>query len=373
LGEQTALNALDKIAPSLAEPVASAETGSPSESAQAARLVHLRKVLFGGFAALLFAIALAWLGWWYVTGLNTVSTDDAYVDAVVASITPQVSGTVLEVRARDTQFVHRGDVLAVLDPADSALTVAQTKAAYEQALRRVNGYFATSDAASADVAARNADVKRTEIDYQRRLRLFQENAIANEQVTTARNALDDARAALAAAQHQLAAQRAMIAGTDTPNNPEVLAAKAAYDKAVLDLSRTTIRAPLDGVVSQLTAQLGERVAVGEALMMVVPIPDMHVNANLKESQLKYVRRGEPVTLVSDLYGSDVVFHGRVEGLGGGTGAAFAVIPAQNATGNWIKVVQRLPVRITLDRSELLRHPLRIGLSMNASIDVSGAR
>ncbi len=340
------------------------------------RVLRLGQARKKGFALLGGAIALAaivWGGWWYVTGLDYVTTDDAYVDAQVASITPQVSGTIAEVRVHDTQFVRRGDVLVALDPADAALAVAQTKAAYEQALRRVHGYFADADAGNADIAAREADVKRATLDYQRRQHLFDANAISDEQLTTAHNALDDAKAALASARNRLAAQRAMIAGADADNNPETLAAKAAYDRAKLDLERSTIRAPLDGVVSQRTAQIGERVNVGDPLMTVVPIAEMYVDANLKESQLEHVRAGQKVTLTSDLYGSGVIFHGRVEGMGGGTGAAFAVIPAQNATGNWIKVVQRLPVRIALDRSELARHPLRVGLSMDVSIDVSGAR
>jgi len=369
------LNGPDILAPAGSARAAesAAETAAEKPAERAERLKRVRKRAFAALGGTVAFVALTSLGWWYFVSRNTVTTDDAYVDALVASISPQVSGTIADVRVRDTQFVHRGDVLVSLDPADAQLAVAQTRAAYEQALRRVTGYFATADAGDADVSARAADLKRAELDYTRRAHLRQQNAVSDEQMSTARNALDDARAGLAAAQHQVTAQRAMIKGTEAGNNPEVLAAKAAYDKAVLDLSRTTIRAPLDGVVSQSTAQLGEHLNVGDPLMMVVPIDDMHVNANLKESQLKYVRRGQPATLTSDLYGSGVVFHGRVEGLGGGTGAAFAVIPAQNATGNWIKVVQRLPVRIALDPKELAQHPLRVGLSMDAAIDVSSAR
>jgi membrane fusion protein (multidrug efflux system) len=170
--------------------------------------------------------------------------------------------------------------------------------------------------------------------------------------------------------NQLTSQHALIAGGDAAHNPEVLAAKAALEKAQLDLDRTIIRAPIDGVVAQNTAQIGQHVAPGAPLMSVVPVAQAYVNANFKESQLDRVRNGQPVTLTSDLYGSSVVFHGRVAGLGGGTGSAFAVIPAQNATGNWIKVVQRLPVRIALDPTELAAHPLRVGLSMYAEIKVS---
>jgi membrane fusion protein, multidrug efflux system len=189
-------------------------------------------------------------------------------------------------------------------------------------------------------------------------------------LSTARDALSTAEAAVNAAQQQFASQRAIVQGTDVAHNPTVLSAKAAYDKAKLDLSRTIVRSPVAGVVAQNTARVGQRVQVGALLMTVVPIAQAYVDANFKESELTHVHNGQKVTLYSDLYGSDVVYHGRVVGLGGGTGSAFALIPAQNATGNWIKVVQRLPVRISLDPTELAAHPLRVGLSMNVDIDVS---
>jgi membrane fusion protein (multidrug efflux system) len=198
--------------------------------------------------------------------------------------------------------------------------------------------------------------------------LAKEGVIAEEQLTTFRNTYETARASLAAARQTEAAQQALIDGSDVEHNPEVVAAKVALDDAKLNLSRTVIRAPFDGVVAQKAAQIGERVQVGQSLMSVVPVDRVYVDANFKEGQLTRVHRGQPVTLTSDLYGSGVVFHGHVAGLSGGTGSAFAVIPAQNATGNWIKVVQRLPVRIALDGQELAQHPLRVGLSMTATID-----
>jgi membrane fusion protein (multidrug efflux system) len=199
---------------------------------------------------------------------------------------------------------------------------------------------------------------------------MKQGAIAAQDLSNARNTLDTARSALMAARQTLAAQQALIRGTDVEHNPQVLQAKAALDTARLNLSRTVIRAPFDGIVAQKTAQIGQRVDVGQVLMTVVPVDHAYVNANFKEGQLTRVRNGQPVTLTSDLYGSRVVFHGRVQGLSGGTGAAFAVIPAQNATGNWIKVVQRLPVRVALNSTELDQHPLRVGLSMNATIDAA---
>lgn len=336
----------------------------------AARRKGLRKRLFIAFGGVLALAALGSGGWWLWEGQRYISTDDAYVDADSAEITPQINATISEVPVADTMHVKRGQVLVRLDAADAQLAFAQAQAAYGQSVRHVHQYNANADEAAAQVAARSSDVERANLDYRRRLALQQEGAIAAEQVSNARNAFETARADLAAAQQTLVAQQALIRGTDVDHNPEVLAAKAAMDKAALDLSRTVIRAPFDGIVAQKTAQLGERVAVGQTLMSVVPVDRAYVDANFKEGQLTRVHKGQNVTLTSDLYGSGVVFHGRVEGLSGGTGSAFAVIPAQNATGNWIKVVQRLPVRVALDSRELTDHPLQVGLSMTAQIDAS---
>jgi membrane fusion protein (multidrug efflux system) len=285
-------------------------------------------------------------------------------------VTPQIGGTILQVPVTDTAHVKRGEVLVRLDPADSQIALAQAEANYGQAVRRVRQYFADSAEASAQVDMQISNVTRARLDYGRRIALAQQNAISAEQLSTARNAYETAEAAVAAARQSLAAQQALIHGTDVEHNPEVLAAKAALDTAKLNLARSVIRAPFDGVVAQKTAQIGQRVQVGQTLMSVVPINRAYVDANFKEGQLTRVRAGQPVTLTSDLYGSHVVFHGHVLGLSGGTGSAFAVIPAQNATGNWIKVVQRLPVRVALDPRELAAHPLRVGLSMTATIDLA---
>ncbi len=334
------------------------------------RLQRLRRRLFAGFAAVLVLGGLGYGTWWYIDASRFVSTDDAYVDASVAEITPRVEGTIQSVPVNDTDHVKRGDVLVVIDPSDAQLALEQAEANYNQAVRKVRQDFANVDAAEAAVIARQADVARAQIDLGRRAALAQTGAVSGDELTTARNANDTAKANLAAAKEQLAALKALVQGTDVDHNPEVLAAKAQMDRARLDLARTVIRAPMDGVVAQDTVQIGQHVQVGAALMSVVPVSEVYVNANFKESQLAKVRAGQPATLKSDLYGSDVVFHGRVMGLGGGTGAAFAVIPAQNATGNWIKVVQRLPVRISLDPQELATHPLRVGLSMSADVNIS---
>ena len=287
-------------------------------------------------------------------------------------------------------------VLVELDPTDAKIALAAAEADYADALRKVRQTIATGTALSAQVGERQADiarmtaqvqvatadVQRAEIDLKRRQSLVGDGAVSGEELTTARNAyasaqgqLAAARASLAAAQAargtangQQAANAALVTGTTPETNPQVLAAKARLDKARIDLARTVIRAPVSGVVTQRTVQVGQSVAVGSPIMTIVPVGQAHVDANFKESQLAHVRPGQPVTLTSDLYGDDVVYHGRVVGFSGGTGSSMAVIPAQNATGNWIKVVQRLPVRVELDPHELGAHPLRIGLSMTATID-----
>ncbi|HJT42013.1 MAG TPA: HlyD family efflux transporter periplasmic adaptor subunit [Rhizomicrobium sp.] len=328
-----------------------------------------RKRLLTGLLLGTVAVAAAYGARWYVQSTRIVSTDDAYVDAPLAQITPQVDGTIAQVLVSDTQPVKRGDLLVRLDPADADLTVQQARANYEQAARRVGQYEANVNAALANVTGKEANVKRAQLDLRRRAGISQAGAVSAEEISTATHALEAAQSELAVAQQQLAAQRTLTQDNDVARNPEVLAAKAALDKALLDRERTEIRAPVDGVVAQRHAQIGQRVRVGASLMSVVPLMDAHVDANFKEVQLQNIRPGQRVTLISDLYGSDVVFHGRVAGLGGGTGSAFAVIPAQNATGNWIKVVQRLPVRILLDPEELRRHPLRVGVSMTARVEI----
>jgi membrane fusion protein (multidrug efflux system) len=342
----------------------------PAATAEERRKI-LRQRLFIGLGGLVAVAAILWGAWWLFIGSNYVSTDDAYVDASSAQITPQIDGTIAAVPIFDTLHVKKGQVLVQIDPSDARIAQAQAQANYNEAIRKVEQDVANTAAAAADVTAKSADVQRAKIDYDRRTALSSSGAVSGDELTTARNALATAQAALAASQQQYAAEKAIVQGTDVAHNPQVLAAKSALDKANLDLSRTVIRAPVDGVVAQNNARVGQRVQIGATLMSVVPIAQAYVDANFKESQLKRVHNGEAVTLTSDLYGSGVVFHGHVVGLGGGTGSAFALIPAQNATGNWIKVVQRLPVRVALDPAELAKHPLRVGLSMDATINLKG--
>ncbi|HET7085348.1 MAG TPA: HlyD family efflux transporter periplasmic adaptor subunit [Rhizomicrobium sp.] len=328
-----------------------------------------RRRLLGGLALCALTGAAAGGLRWYLASLNIVSTDDAYVDAPLAEITPQIDGTIQEVLVSDTQHVRQGDLLVRLDPADAELAVQQARANYEQASRRVEQYRANVNAAEANVAGKESNLKRAELDLRRRASITQLGAVSAEEISNAHNALDAARSELSIAEQQLAAQKTLTQDGDVARNPEVQAAKAALDRALLDLARTEIRAPVDGVVASRHAQIGQRVRLGSGLMNVVPLMDAHVDANFKEVQLQHIHPGQKVELTSDLYGSGLVFHGKVAGLGGGTGSAFAVIPAQNATGNWIKVVQRLPVRILLDPVELSRYPLRVGVSMTAKVHI----
>ncbi|HEY2835727.1 MAG TPA: HlyD family efflux transporter periplasmic adaptor subunit [Rhizomicrobium sp.] len=328
----------------------------------------LRTRLLIGLGGLVVLSALAYGGYAYLVAGRYVTTDNAYVGADVAQINSQVSGPIAQVAVGDTRTVHKGDVLVVIDPADAQLKLVSAEADYRHTLQRVSQYYSQRSAAAATVAARQSDVSRTSEDYARRQVLSESGAISREQLSTARTAAEAAGANLTAAREQLDAQEELIKGFTVANHPETLAAKAAVEKAKLDLSRTIVRAPIEGVIAQRKAQVGQSVQPGQTLMTVSPIGQAYVDANFKEGQLGKVQVGQPVTLTSDLYGSHLVYHGHVAGMGGGTGSAFAIIPAQNATGNWIKVVQRVPVRIALDAKELAAHPLRVGLSMNASIN-----
>jgi membrane fusion protein (multidrug efflux system) len=375
-----------------------------TEFAEAADLEHevrsrrnaKRRKLFGlaGLAGLTLVG-----GAWLMSDTDHVATDNAYVAADTAQVTPLVSGPVASVSVVNTQQVRRGDVLFRLDDTDARLAVAKAEAEYQRVRRQfvqaiangealgaqVSAGEATIDTARAQVAIATSAYHKARVDLDRRSGLADSGAVSGEELTASRNALaaaqgnlSQARASLAeamagrnAAAGSRAANDALTSGFTVDTSPDVLAAKAKLDQARVDLARTVVRAPIDGVVTNRQVQVGQRVTAGTPVMSVVPIGQVYVDANFKEAQLARVRVGQPVEIVSDFYGSDVVFHGRVAGFSGGTGSAFSLIPAQNATGNWIKVVQRLPVRITLDARELARHPLRVGLSMEASIDVSG--
>ncbi|WP_091737936.1 efflux RND transporter periplasmic adaptor subunit [Phenylobacterium immobile] len=357
--------------------------GNASSETPAANPRRRQLMILGG--VVVAGVAL-WGGYELLFGGRTVETDNAYVGAEVAQVTPLVAGPVARILVRETQTVKQGDTLLILDDSDARIAVAEARAALGQAERRVAGFQANDDALGGQVGARQADVARARADLQlarldlaRRNRLSGSGAVSGEELTNARNSAATAEAALAqaeanlkSAQGQRQANAVMIKGA-TIDNPDIVGARARLEAAELALSRTVIRAPTTGVISRKQVQVGQQVAVGAPLMSVAPLQAAYVDANFKEVQLTKVRPGQSVTLVSDLYGDDVKFHGRVFGFAGGTGSAFSLIPAQNASGNWIKVVQRLPVRIDLDPRELVRHPLRVGLSMKAKIDISDAR
>ena len=363
-----------------------ARPGAPAAATQAAAKARRRRLLIW-LAVAVVAGAILYGLYAVVFGGKTVKTDNAYVGADLAQVTPLVAGPVAKVLVRETETVKAGTPLVLLDDSDARIMVEQAQAALGQAERKVRGYAASDTALAGQVAARDADIARARSDLERartdltrRQALASSGAVSGDELTNARNRFTEAQAALAQAQANRAAaagsreaNRVLISGVSLEQNPEVTAAKARLDAAQLALSRTVIKAPIDGEISKKQVQVGQQAAIGAPLMSIVPTREAYVDANFKEGQLTKVRAGQPVTLTSDLYGKDVVFHGRVRGLSGGTGSAFSLIPAQNASGNWIKVVQRLPVRIDLDPRELAQHPLRVGLSMKVAVDVSGAR
>ena len=321
------------------------------------------------FVAFVFASAGAGVGaWWLLWGRWHESTDDAYVAGNLVQVTPQVAGTVLSIHADDTDFVEAGKLLVELDKADARAALDQAEAQLARTVRNVRNMVATTGQLEASAAQRRADLDKAEQDLARRRELEPTGAVSGEELQHARDAIDATRAALEAARRQFEAQRTLVDRTSVRTHPDVLNAAARVREAFLALSRTEIRAPVSGFVARRSVQLGQRVSAGAQLLTVVPLGDVWVDANFKESQLANLRAGQPVTLTADAYGSSVKFRGKVAGFGAGTGSAFALLPAQNATGNWIKVVQRVPVRIVLEHQELEKHPLQIGLSMQAEVD-----
>ncbi|TAM54367.1 MAG: HlyD family efflux transporter periplasmic adaptor subunit [Paraburkholderia sp.] len=314
-------------------------------------------------------VAGAAYGAYYITyGQYHESTDDAYVNGNLVQLTPQVTGTVNAVNADDTQIVKAGDPVVTLDPADSRIALLNAEAALGQAVRQVSTLYVNNNYYAANVAQRESDLARAQDDLKRRLAVANTGAVSAEDVAHARDAVAAAQASLDAARQQAQSNHALTDRTSIEQHPNVQAAAAKVRDAYLDYARNTLPAPVTGYVAQRSVQVGQRVAPGTPLMSIVPLDGVWVDANFKEVQLRRMRIGEPVTMTADVYGSSVKYHGRVIGFSAGTGSAFATLPAQNATGNWIKIVQRLPVRIKLDQKELEAHPLRIGLSMEVDVD-----
>ncbi|MBN8753754.1 MULTISPECIES: efflux RND transporter periplasmic adaptor subunit [Variovorax] len=337
--------------------------------------------------ALAAVVIVAGGGWglyeWLVAS-HYEDTDNAYVSGNVIQITPQIGGTVMSINADDTDFVKAGQPLVQLDPADAKVALEQAEAALAQAVRQVRTLYANNGSLAAQVTLRQSDIVKAQSDIakaqddlQRRRALSGNGAVSKEELNHAETALDTAKSQLAAAQAGvIAAKEALVSnqslteGTSVAQHPSVLAAAAKVREAYLATQRVAMPAPVDGYVAKRTVQLGQRVAAGTPMMSIVPLNQLWVDANFKEVQLRNIRIDQPVKLTADVYGKKVEYTGKVAGLGVGTGSAFALLPAQNATGNWIKVVQRVPVRIALDPEQLKANPLRIGLSMDAEVDIS---
>ncbi|CAB3747028.1 hemolysin D [Burkholderia sp. MSh2] len=332
-----------------------------------------RKRMMTLLVAVIVIAAIAYGLYYFLVARFHEGTDDAYVNGNVVQITPQVTGTVIAVKADDTQTVKAGDPLVVLDPADSQVALQQAEANLAQTVRQVRGLFVNDDQYRAQVALRQSDLSKAEDDLRRRMAVAQTGAVSQEEISHARDAVKAAQASLDAAQQQLASNRALTANTTIASHPNVMAAAAKVRDAYLANARNVLPAPVTGYVAKRSVQVGQRVSPGTPLMSVVPLNAVWVDANFKEVQLKHMRIGQPVELTADIYGSSAVYHGKVVGFSAGTGSAFSLLPAQNATGNWIKVVQRLPVRIELDPKDLDKHPLRIGLSMQVDVDIKDER
>jgi membrane fusion protein, multidrug efflux system len=314
-------------------------------------------------------LGLIWLAWWLRYSRLYESTDDAYVAGDRVNVMSQVSGTVVSIGADETDLVEGGQELVRLDATDARIALQDAEQQLARSVRQTHTVFANRDQLRAVVAERRADLGRAQSDFDRRRNLAASGAVSGEELGHAQDALQAARDALLAAQKNLAAGSALVGHTGVADNPDVRAAATQVERAWLALVRTSVRAPVTGYLARRSVQLGERISPGAPLMAIVPIGRLWLEANFREVQLRHMRIGQPATVVADLYGSRVTYHGHVAGLGLGTGSAFALLPAQNATGNWIKVVQRVPVRIELEPRELSAHPLRIGLSTVVTVEV----
>jgi membrane fusion protein (multidrug efflux system) len=315
------------------------------------------------------AIGAVYGAYWGTVLRYYQSTDDAYVNGNVVQITPQISGTVVSIGADDTQFVKAGQPLVRLDQADAKVALDQAEAQLAKTVREVRNLVATSGQLQATVAVRQTELGQAQSDLARREQLAKSGAVSGEELQHAKDAVKAAQSALLAAQQQLVANRARIDHTTLDDHPDVRNAAAAVRNAYLNYARTVLPAPVSGFIARRNVQLGQRVGPGATLMAVVPLDQVWVDANFKEPQLAGMRIGQPVSLTADLYGGNVEYHGKVAGFGAGTGSAFSLLPAQNATGNWIKIVQRVPVRIALDPREITAHPLQIGLTMKVEVNV----
>jgi membrane fusion protein (multidrug efflux system) len=348
-------------------PAPEAELSTPAHASPAPANRKRRRVLTA-LAAIFVVVASAAGGWWWFDGRWYETTDDAYVHGNLVQLTPQIAGIVVRINADDTALVRAGDPVVLLDEADTQTALGEAKAALAQTVRRVRELYANADALRATVTLRRAEWRRAQDDLERRTGLPDPRAVSEEDRKHAQAQVETAAAALHTAERQLAASEAMVSQTTVATHPNVKQAGAKLGEAYLAAHRASVVAPVTGYVAKRSVQVGQQVAPGAALLSIVPLADLWVDANFKETQLQHVRIGQHVTLTADLYGSAVTYRGTVIGLAPGTGSTFSLLPPQNATGNWIKIVQRLPVRIRLDPQQVAANPLRLGLSMNVSID-----
>ena len=322
-------------------------------------------------AAIFIIIGVLWAAFFVLVLAKRERTDDAYVNGNKVVISAQVSGTVIAVLTDDTQLVKAGQTLVRLDPIDAATGLARSASSLGQIVRQVRQQRATADQYDSMITTRQLELVRAQADLAKREPLLKDNAIAPEEVRHARESVELARAALIQAQRQAAASHTLVDGTHVEDNPAVLQAKTAYRDAWIAAQRNAVVAPVTGYVAERSVQLGQHVQAGQALMTVIPLNSLWVDANFKEVQLRHLRIGQPAEVKSDLYGGSFLYLGHVKGMAAGTGAAFALLPAQNASGNWIKVVQRVPVRIEIDDADLAKSPLRVGLSATVTVDTTG--
>ncbi|MBA4363682.1 MAG: EmrA/EmrK family multidrug efflux transporter periplasmic adaptor subunit, partial [Pseudomonas sp.] len=328
-----------------------------------------RKVMLVVLAIVVILAGVAVWGYHEFYGRWNESTDDAYVNGNVVEITPLVTGTVVSIGADDGDLVHEGQVLINFDPNDAQVGLQSAQANLARTVRQVRGLYSNVDGMKAQVNAQQAEVQKAQDNFNRRKNLAAGGAISQEELSHARDDLTSAQNALANARQQLKTTSALVDDTVVSSHPDVMAAAAQLRQAYLNNSRSTLIAPVTGYVAKRSVQLGQRVQPGTALMAVIPLDQLWIDANFKETQLRDMRIGQPVDIEADLYGSDVKFSGTIDSLGAGTGSAFALLPAQNATGNWIKIVQRVPVRIHINAEELAKHPLRVGLSTQVDVNL----
>lgn len=348
--------------------MATAET-TQSEQTQDSGNPRKRKVMLLALTLIVILAGLGVWGWHELYGRWSESTDDAYVNGNVVEITPQVTGTVVSIGADDGDLVREGQVLVQFDPNDAEVGLQSAQANLARTVRQVRGLYSNVDGMRAQVNAQEAEVQKAQENYSRRKNLAAGGAISQEELSHARDDLTSAQNALANARQQLKTTSALVDDTVVSSHPDVQAAAAQLRQAFLTNARSTLIAPVTGYVAKRTVQLGQRVQPGTALMAVIPLDQLWIDANFKETQLRDMRIGQPVDIETDLYGSDVKYSGTIDSLGAGTGSAFALLPAQNATGNWIKIVQRVPVRIHINAQELAKHPLRVGLSTQVSVNL----